>query len=80
LARCVPLPDHASFDDKVDSDALWASGQRLLCTEKDAVKLFARYPDAGKQLLAVPLVFTPEPGFLQAFDARLNALLPPVSR
>ncbi len=80
LVRCVPLPDHASFDDKVDSDALWASGQRLLCTEKDAVKLFARYPDAGQQLLAVPLVFTPEPGFLHAFDARLNALLPPVSR
>jgi len=79
LARCVPLPDHASFDDKVGRDTLWASGHRVLCTEKDAVKLFARYPEAGQQLLAVPLVFTPEPGFMQAFDARLSALLPPVS-
>jgi tetraacyldisaccharide 4'-kinase len=51
----------------------------VLCTEKDAVKLFARYPEAGQQLLAVPLVFTPEPGFMQAFDARLSALLPPIS-
>ena len=79
LARCAALPDHDSFDDKVESDALWAPGQRVLCTEKDAVKLFARYPEAGQQLLAVPLVFTPEPGFMQAFDARLNALLPPAS-
>jgi tetraacyldisaccharide 4'-kinase len=75
LARCVPLPDH----DKLDAAPLWQPGQRVLCTEKDAVKLFARYPDAGLKLLAVPLVFTPEPGFMQAFDARLNALLPTVS-
>ncbi len=74
LARSVPMPDH----DKLDAAPLWQPGQtsqRVLCTEKDAVKLFASYPDAGQQLLAVPLVFTPEPGFLRAFDARLNALL-----
>ncbi len=76
LARCIPLADHDSFDGKIDIDALWATGQRLLCTEKDAVKLFARYPGVGSQLLAVPLVFTPEPGFLQAFDAQLKTLLP----
>ncbi len=75
LARCIPLPDH----DKLDAGPLWQAGQRVLCTEKDAVKLFARYPDAGQQLLAVPLVFTPEPGFMQAFDARLNAMLPTAS-
>jgi tetraacyldisaccharide 4'-kinase len=69
------MPDH----DKLDAAPLWLPGQRVLCTEKDAVKLFARYPDAGQQLLAVPLEFTPEPGFMQAFDARLNALLPTVS-
>ena len=76
LARCIPLPDH----DKLDAAPLWQPGQtsqRVLCTEKDAVKLFARYPDAGQQLLAVPLLFTPEPGFMQAFDARLKALLSP---
>jgi tetraacyldisaccharide 4'-kinase len=75
LAHCVPMPDH----DNLDGMPLWQAGQRVLCTEKDAVKLFARYPDAGQQLLAVPLVFVPEPGFMQAFDARLNALLPPLS-
>lgn len=73
LVRTMPLPDH----DSLDAAPLWQAGQRVLCTEKDAVKLFARYPDAGQQLLAVPLVFTPEPGFMQAFDARLKALLCP---
>jgi tetraacyldisaccharide 4'-kinase len=76
LARSVPMPDH----DKLDAVPLWQADQqglRVLCTEKDAVKLFARYPDAGQQLLAVPLQFTPEPGFMQAFDARLNALITP---
>jgi tetraacyldisaccharide 4'-kinase len=72
LALCIPLPDH----DNLDAAPLWQAGQRVLCTEKDAVKLFARYPDAGQELLAVPLVFLPEPGFMQAFDARVNALLP----
>ncbi|MEY3871649.1 MAG: hypothetical protein RLZZ296_644 [Pseudomonadota bacterium] len=79
LARCIALPDH----DKLDAAPLWQADQqglRVLCTEKDAVKLFARYPDAGQQLLAVPLVFTPEPGFIQAFDARLNALRPRTSQ
>ncbi|NQW80998.1 MAG: tetraacyldisaccharide 4'-kinase [Polaromonas sp.] len=76
LARCIPMPDH----DKLDAAPLWELGQqglRALCTEKDAVKLFARYPDAGQQLLAVPLEFKPESGFMQAFDARLNALMTP---
>ena len=79
LTHCIPLPDH----DKLDAAPLWQADQqglRVLCTEKDAVKLFARYPDAGQQLLAVPLIFTPEPGFMQAFDARLNALLPRTSQ
>jgi tetraacyldisaccharide 4'-kinase len=36
----------------------------LLCTEKDAVKLWKRFPQA----LAVPLVFEPEEAFWKAFD------------
>ena len=71
LECTLARPDH----DDLHEEQLWQPGQRLLCTEKDAVKLFARYPDAGQQLLAVPLVFTPEPGFMQAFDARLKAVL-----
>jgi tetraacyldisaccharide 4'-kinase len=39
----------------------------LLCTEKDAIKLWLRQPEA----LAVPLVLTPEAAFWQALDKRL---------
>lgn len=74
LTKTVALSDHASFE----GEPLWSPGQRVLCTEKDAVKLFARYPDAGLQLLAVPLVFTPEPAFMQAFDKQLERLLSPL--
>jgi tetraacyldisaccharide 4'-kinase len=39
----------------------------LLCTEKDAAKLWQYQPRA----LAVPLVLTPEAAFWQALDQRL---------
>ena len=67
LAKTISLPDHYTFDSwSRPSD----EGYTLICTEKDAVKLWPAYPDA----LAVPLVFTPEPGFLQALDRLLDAL------
>lgn len=67
LAKTVALPDHYTFDSwSRPSD----KGYTLICTEKDAVKLWPAHPDA----LAVPLVFTPEPGFLQALDQLLDAL------
>jgi tetraacyldisaccharide 4'-kinase len=71
LTRTLALPDH----DALSSVPLWDQRQRLLCTEKDAVKLFARYPQAGLMLLAVPLLFTPEPAFFRALDERLLPLL-----
>ena len=71
LTRTLALPDH----DALSGVPLWDQRQRLLCTEKDAVKLFARYPQAGLMLLAVPLVFTPEQDFFQALDERLHPLL-----
>jgi tetraacyldisaccharide 4'-kinase len=43
------------------------SGRLLLCTEKDATKLWLHQPEA----LAVPLVLTPEAAFWQALDQRL---------
>jgi tetraacyldisaccharide 4'-kinase len=64
--RCISLPDHFDFDG-------WQrpSGRHeLVCTEKDAVKLWRNAPDA----LAVPLVFTPEPAFFAALDAKLSLL------
>ena len=64
LAHTVALPDHFSFAD-------WPSpalpGQVLLCTEKDAAKLWRYHPHA----LAVPLQVQLAPGFFAALDACL---------
>ena len=68
LAHTQALPDHHDFQD-------WqaASTDRpLLCTEKDAAKLWPHEPGA----LAVPLVVTPEPAFWAALDSRIQQLLP----
>ncbi len=65
--RCIALPDHYDFDSwKRPPDA----DHSLICTEKDAVKLWRVVPGA----LAVPLRFTPEPGFFLALDAKLSFL------
>lgn len=63
LGATLALPDHHDYSH-------WQAmntGRVLLCTEKDAAKLWAHEPEA----LAVPLHMTPEP----AFWAALNALL-----
>lgn len=65
LAKSMALPDHDDFSAWVrPSDRDYT----LLCTEKDALKLWLRHPDA----LAVPLVFTPEPAFFAALDRLLD--------
>ena len=70
LDRTLALPDHSSFDS-------WSrreyEGYQVICTEKDAVKLWHHQPDA----LAVPLVLTLETALLQQLDARLSHLLSP---
>ncbi len=77
LVRTLALPDHYDFRGyKVNEYA----GYTVICTEKDAVKLWSVQPAA----LAVPLIFTPEPEFLTQLDARLAVLLatrppPPLS-
>lgn len=71
LAETRPLPDHYDFDSyPLPADG----GYTLICTEKDAVKLFPRQTDA----LAVPLVFEPEPAFFAAFDALLGRRFSPL--
>lgn len=64
--ECIALPDHYDFDS-------WQrpshKGYSLVCTEKDAVKLWRVAPDA----MAVPLVFEPEPAFFAALDAKLSS-------
>ncbi|MFN4118078.1 tetraacyldisaccharide 4'-kinase [Acidovorax sp.] len=69
LAHAEPLPDHYDFDSwKRLSD----KRTRLICTEKDAVKLWVRHPDA----LAVPLQVQLPAAFFAALDIRLCAVLP----
>ncbi|MBG6077490.1 tetraacyldisaccharide 4'-kinase [Polaromonas sp. CG_9.11] len=72
LDKTLALPDHHDFK-KEDLKAL--SGRTVLCTEKDAVKLFSLPAPPGLQLFAVPLEFSPEPAFFAALDALLAPLL-----
>jgi tetraacyldisaccharide 4'-kinase len=66
LAHTTALPDHYNFDS-------WLSSiyglEPLICTEKDAVKLWPHYPQA----LAVPLVVCLPAEFLAALLDRLTA-------
>lgn len=71
LAETRALPDHYSFDSYPRPQD---KGYTVICTEKDAVKLFPRQMD----VLAVPLEFSPEPAFFTAVDALLAPLLSPL--
>ena len=68
LAETRALPDHYNFDS-------WSRPSDrhkvVICTEKDAVKLWQHQPDA----LAVPLVLAIDAGFWTALDQRVNPWL-----
>jgi tetraacyldisaccharide 4'-kinase len=64
IEHFTALPDHAKFSDWHPSNPKL----KLLCTEKDAVKLWPLHPEA----LAVPLLFEPEISFWLAFDALIK--------
>ncbi len=68
LAKTAPLPDHYLFDSTLGNEY---AGYTLICTVKDAVKLWQIHPEA----LAIPLEFEPEAAFFVAFDALLKPLL-----
>ncbi len=72
LEKTFAFPDHHDFK-KADLEPL--ADRIVLCTEKDAVKLFALSMPSGLQVLAVPLEFSPEPAFLDALDVLLRPLL-----
>ena len=72
LQKTMALPDHHDFH---DVDLVSMAGQTVLCTEKDAVKIFSRPSAEAVNLLAVPLEFAPEPAFLTAFDLRLASIV-----
>jgi tetraacyldisaccharide 4'-kinase len=65
--RCA-LPDHYDF---ADWNPPSGSPAFLVCTAKDAVKLWKTHPQAW----AVPLEFTPEPAMFTHLDDLLNAKL-----
>jgi len=66
LAHTIALPDHAD----VAAETIPREGT-LLCTQKDAVKLWRHRPDAW----TVPLVIEVAPAFWEAFDRLLDAKL-----
>ncbi len=68
LTKTLALPDHYDFKSFSRNEY---KGYRLICTEKDAVKLWPLCPDA----LAVPLVSVLPDDFWAALDAHTNALL-----
>ena len=70
LTRTIALPDHHDFSEWQALKAVDGLAPVLLCTEKDAVKLWRVAPDT----LAIPLLFTPEPRFFEALDAKLSSL------
>ena len=76
LNHTVALPDHAGPEHF--RSLLSTLTGTVLCTEKDAVKLFACLPAAGAPhaLLcwAIPLQLHPDPAFFNALDQRLTAL------
>jgi tetraacyldisaccharide 4'-kinase len=64
LASTQALPDHYDFDSYTRPAR---AGHSLICTEKDAVKLWPRAPDAW----AVALLVDIEPGFWRSLDSLL---------
>lgn len=74
LTETLALPDHADLTDYSEFDSTLDNkyaGYNLICTQKDAVKLWQTHPQA----LAVPLLFAPERAFYAAFEAALSAAL-----
>lgn len=72
LQSTLALPDHYDFKSFSTNEY---KGYRLICTEKDAVKLWPLCPDA----LAVPLIAVLPDEAWQAFDSRIETLLAPAT-
>ncbi|OGB34486.1 MAG: tetraacyldisaccharide 4'-kinase [Burkholderiales bacterium RIFCSPLOWO2_12_FULL_61_40] len=70
LAKTLALPDHYNFDSLPRSVY---EGYQLICTEKDAGKLWQIAPGA----LSSPLVQTAEPAFFHTLDACVAERLAP---
>lgn len=72
LAQTFELPDHfdfSAFHHKLCADT------PVLCTEKDAIKLFQAPAFKSLKLLAIPLEFVASPDFLMALDSLVTPLV-----
>ena len=67
ITNTLALSDHYDFD---SWSRITGKGYQLICTEKDAAKLWKQDPDA----LAVPLVQTMDSDFWSALDQKLAAV------
>lgn len=65
VARTLALPDHFDFD-SIDCNIF--KSYQVICTEKDAVKLWQHVPQA----LAIPLVQEFEPELLEALNQQVQ--------
>ena len=82
LGRTIALADHADFS-RLDLASLMQPGQAqltVLCTEKDAVKIFALPQIPSVRILATPLLFTPEAAFFLALESALISSPRPAAR
>lgn len=68
VRQTTALPDHHDFRNGLPPSS---PGLSLICTEKDAYKIWAVCPDAW----ALPLQFEPEPAFWADLQQRLDAAL-----
>ncbi len=68
--------DHEDFAKSNMTDMLAASPIAIwLCTEKDAIKLWPRYPEHVHRILAVPLSLELDATFLSVFDVTIQSLM-----
>ncbi len=68
LEQTIALPDHYHFD---SLPSTVDEGYDIICTEKDAAKLWSIEPRAW----AIPLVFQPEAAFFTALDTAISERL-----
>jgi tetraacyldisaccharide 4'-kinase len=72
LEQTHALPDHYAFDSIPGNPD---ERKPLICTEKDAVKLWQRFPEQRAHIFAVPLQIALPADFLAAFDSTLDQRL-----
>lgn len=75
LTETISLPDHYAFPTGLEGiNANVSHVDAVLCTEKDAIKLFANSAPIAENIFSIPLVTAPDAEFYVALDALLAPL------